>query len=277
LLIKDALIQTMREESDKEVQLLHGIIKEKEQKLAEIISSPSYKLQEELLSKEKQLDISRTKSLELEETQKMLDEKYRNANDSIKSIRQETESKQRIICDLTDQLRDAQAASPVRPTKSLNFELEKLREAVQAHQSENRFLSSELTRLEKQMKLLEEAKNETIASVQRNLEEARNEYNSLRGILLTSVSVDDYTHKLEIENLNLKKEYFLSLAVSVKLHRSLVSESSNVDVISLYEQAVSHNVPVRSWPEWLSNNLDASINATPPLLSNSNHHQTTNQ
>ena len=60
---------------------------------------------------------------------------------------------------------------------------------------------------------------------------------------------------LERENLNLKKEYFLALAVSVKLNRSLEGKLSNLDIISLYEKAVTDNVPFKAWPNFISSQL----------------------
>jgi len=44
----------------------------------------------------------------------------------------------------------------------------------------------------------------------------------------------------------------LALAVSVKLNLSLGGVLSNLDVLSMYEKAISENVPFRSWPNFVS-------------------------
>jgi len=56
------------------------------------------------------------------------------------------------------------------------------------------------------------------------------------------------------EHETLKRKYFFTLAVAIKLTRSQKGRSTNVDVHSLYE--TGKNLPFVEWDEWIQQQLE---------------------
>jgi len=62
---------------------------------------------------------------------------------------------------------------------------------------------------------------------------------------------------------DLKNKYFCSLAMGLKLQGSLMGLFSNVDITLLYDKAISENIPLNNWPEWVSNQIQSQSMANP--------------
>lgn len=57
----------------------------------------------------------------------------------------------------------------------------------------------------------------------------------------------------------LKKEYFYSLAIGVKLGLSSRGKVSNLDISDLFDEAC-HAVPVQDWHTWITQRFLSSVN-----------------
>lgn len=61
---------------------------------------------------------------------------------------------------------------------------------------------------------------------------------------------------LEEQLSTMKKEYFFSVALCIKLNLSLYKETNNIDIQSLYELLQAESIPVEMWPRWVVNQLE---------------------
>jgi hypothetical protein len=60
---------------------------------------------------------------------------------------------------------------------------------------------------------------------------------------------------LEEQLSTMKKEYFFSVALCIKLNLSIHKEMNNVEIQSLYELLQAESIPVEMWPRWVLNQL----------------------
>ncbi|GAM24520.1 hypothetical protein SAMD00019534_076950 [Acytostelium subglobosum LB1] len=183
-------------------------------------------------------------------------------------LREETEKKDRYISSLVDRSRSDSKSSQ---RYSVSGDVTKLRESALAHQSQNSFLAAELKRLETDNKVKLEMKDQRLKELEKLLNESVYNFQSLRE-MLHGASTSEYCGRIEKENQEIKREYFLALGVSIKLHRSAAGQPTNVDVQSLYEEVVKSSVPVNNWPEW---DIECFGATGPPSRSkhHASHHQ----
>ncbi|EFA81498.1 pleckstrin domain-containing protein [Heterostelium album PN500] len=179
-------------------------------------------------------------------------------------LREETEKKDKYINSLNERNRDSAtiksgASGGGAAGNKGTIDINKLKESVLAHQSQNSFLISEIQRLETDMELLKEIKAEETEELTRSLNECIYQYRTLREKLL-GTNETEYCKKIEKENLLIKKEYFLTLAVSVKLHRGMAGESTNINIHNLYDESIRANIDYKQWPEWISSVIEDKKN-----------------
>ena len=123
-------------------------------------------------------------------------------------------------------------------TAQLLDQLDRTHEKAMALQAHNSFLFSELQRAE----IGEELRVKTI--------------NRLKTQVLELIRDPTKSEKSAVDQLEtLKKQYFMSLAVGVKLQGSLAGWFCNADMHELYEILLNEKVPIESWPEWANEQI----------------------
>eukprot|EP00028_Trichosphaerium_sp_Am-I-7-wt_P001756 CAMPEP_0168527180 /NCGR_PEP_ID=MMETSP0405-20121227/12439_1 /TAXON_ID=498012 /ORGANISM="Trichosphaerium sp, Strain Am-I-7 wt" /LENGTH=229 /DNA_ID=CAMNT_0008550223 /DNA_START=116 /DNA_END=805 /DNA_ORIENTATION=- len=126
--------------------------------------------------------------------------------------------------------------------QDLERNVEMYKEASNAHQSHNVFLTTELGRVEDEKRMELEIKENTIKRLQSELEGSGRNYN---------LGNEDIQSQLEF----LLKEYFFSVALNIKMSEAEAGKFSNINLHELYDQAPKPkgNVTetIRLWPEWI--------------------------
>eukprot|EP01133_Synstelium_polycarpum_P004248 gene4248-4956_t len=234
LQIRDEEIDRLKKELAITEANVLSMERDKQQNNKPAESFPSeYAWSQEIATRDKTIFTLRSRIGELDESLKLKENAVTVIKRENELLREETEKKDKYISDLIDRSRDPK--SPQRKSLDVN----KLRESLHAHQSQNGFLMAEIHRLETQNQVQAEIKNEQIDEMKKSLDESIYQYQHLRELLI-GASLNEYCKKVEKENIDVKKEYFLSLAVSVKLHRSLAGEMANVDTVSLYDEVMAY-------------------------------------
>jgi chromosome segregation ATPase len=193
-------------------------------------------------------------------------------------LKKEIESKNEQFAKLSNQLKDMRLLSSPHgtPTKAsqgmstptaskpqsskekirrLTEELDNMRLASQAHQTQNAFLSQTINRLLEEKSTEAKAKKKTIEFYQRELAQVAAQYRALRQqVLLAEVQApNDVRHKLSEEFLkevdDMKKEFFFTLAIGIKLNRTLQGIPCNLDTHHLWEHA--KHLHHTKWSEFL--------------------------
>eukprot|EP01103_Thecamoeba_quadrilineata_P011547 TRINITY_DN2783_c0_g1_i1.p1 TRINITY_DN2783_c0_g1~~TRINITY_DN2783_c0_g1_i1.p1 ORF type:complete len:836 (+),score=248.75 TRINITY_DN2783_c0_g1_i1:3-2510(+) len=194
----------------------------------------------------------------------------------------------------------------------LEEEVERLREAVKAHQVHNTFLAGEVQRIELHLRSQLAAKASTVEALQRQLSQYRADNvhrqqleeldqlekqlqrqfqaelqdrvrageaiddtrlsskvknmmsgQNLSSTLPNSAGDQDTVASLQRELESLKKMYFSSLALGIKL--SFVSKPGqkrrdvNIDTAQLYEEILASSVPYAQWSKWINNQMEKYI------------------
>jgi len=137
---------------------------------------------------------------------------------------------------------------------SKNRELKQLKEAIWAHQKQNEKLDAEVQRLENENKSNMKVKEETIASLKKELVSTKSTYQAIREKYLEQQIglLDPQDKSLGAELATIKKEYFFSIVMNCKLN---MREECNINAINLYEDALGENIYWRDWPDWISTQL----------------------
>jgi len=60
---------------------------------------------------------------------------------------------------------------------------------------------------------------------------------------------------LQEEIRTLKRHYFMSVGIAVKLSKALMGEHSNLDLDSLFEIAVREGIPYQEWARWMADKM----------------------
>eukprot|EP01129_Flabellula_baltica_P011613 TRINITY_DN5124_c0_g1_i1.p1 TRINITY_DN5124_c0_g1~~TRINITY_DN5124_c0_g1_i1.p1 ORF type:complete len:475 (-),score=130.31 TRINITY_DN5124_c0_g1_i1:17-1279(-) len=226
-------------------------LKEENEKLHEQITEYELKLRDQAETIEIQLN----RQIDLENTIEMLQE--------------EIQSKNTQVSKYGNKLKQIQQRETHKKTSSqiryLEQECDKLRDAIQAHQSQNSFLHQMIERItnEKRGELL--AKKKTIQYYQDLLNAAQKECNELKQyIFMKKISNTSEFQEDEIQDEiatnfmydyeELKRSYFFSLSISIKLSRSIKGLSTNIDAQELYEEA--QNLDFTEWDNWLHHKLE---------------------
>eukprot|EP01132_Coremiostelium_polycephalum_P003334 gene3334-4179_t len=230
---------------------------------------------QEITLRDKKVLTLEHRSRELEETLKLKDNAVSVIKRENEMLREETEKKDKYIRELLEKNRDPKS----QPARKGSLDINKLKEAVIAHQSQNVFFLSEINRLETENQLKLDIKSEQMDSMYKSMEESIYHFTRFRELLL-GASAQEYCQNLEKEVIDVKKEYFTCLGVSIKLHRGIAGVQSNVDIHTLYDHAIKANVNYKNWPEWISAQLDkANASSSSPIppptttTSNSNINQ----
>jgi len=138
----------------------------------------------------------------------------------------------------------------------LNEELQKLRDAIAAHQQQNSLINNDFQRLKKENVIQLLVKNESILRLEKELDLLRQDYQDLRFKLLSRQGAsDEYLSDLD----GVKQELFYSIGRQLKVNRSLVGKPCNHDLSNLYEQA--KHVPYQKFNEWLEQHIDRLENS----------------
>jgi len=262
------------------------------------------KLQDSLKQKEKQYEILRGKQKLDQESKKLSEEKVELLKQEIKQKDEEMTAKDKHIRQLTKKVKQArkdwisndykadtdnnspnstpsspaltpQASAQPSPSGSAkwqlnpevdvkNREIKQLKEAIWAHQTQNASIAQELEHLQNEHKSMIKVKDETIRSSEKELAFVKQSHTSLRDkYLAQQIGLLDPQDKTLLSELQkIQKEYFFSLALSCKLN---MRQACNVNSSSLYERAVSENIPWYDWPEWVPSAMTGSpfIKRTP--------------
>jgi len=117
-------------------------------------------------------------------------------------------------------------------------------------------LSREIDREKKEREIALQAKDDTIGQLKKRLEETNNDYQDIRKHVLVGVNDVPYVEKLEKDIKLLKKEYFHSIAVGIKLHRSIDGDYRNIDISELFDLCLKNNIPFKDWPAWLASRFE---------------------
>ncbi|GAM21414.1 hypothetical protein SAMD00019534_045890 [Acytostelium subglobosum LB1] len=188
-------------------------------------------------------------------------------------LRDENEKKDRCINMLYDNNHNhINNNSSGRPS---SIDIIRLRESILAHQSQNGYLMTEMSRLETENQLKHDAKDEKINQLETSLNEIVYQYQNLRELLHGTSTTADYVKSIETELMELKRDYFRSLAISFKLQcvgahdiddnadnddrpamaSSTITQSNMLDITSLYEEVVKNSIPFKQWPDWISSKV----------------------
>ncbi|KAF2069975.1 hypothetical protein CYY_008701 [Polysphondylium violaceum] len=258
-------IQLRNEEIDrlkKEQTILEQNNESLENKIAELSAKPlerfpaEFKWAEEITIRDKKIVDLQSQLRSLDESLKLKENTATVIKRENEMLRQETEKKDKYITDLLDKTRDIKNS----PNAKAMTDVVKLRESLQAHQTQNSFLLSEIQKLETASKMGLEIQQQHNQELEFTIQELIDQFHSFRGFLLGTTQPTDYFDKIEKENLEIKREYFQTLGVSIKLFRIKNGDATdNIDVRSLFELAIKENIPFRSWPEWIGKNIETGI------------------
>eukprot|EP01102_Stenamoeba_stenopodia_P017447 TRINITY_DN624_c0_g1_i1.p1 TRINITY_DN624_c0_g1~~TRINITY_DN624_c0_g1_i1.p1 ORF type:complete len:749 (-),score=234.13 TRINITY_DN624_c0_g1_i1:126-2372(-) len=195
----------------------------------------------------------------LQEEGRVKDEKITLLEEELKQAREEMAAKDGHINQLNEKIKILRGTAPnpnrlsvSKATNMLKEELEKLKESNYAHQVQNSLLCTEIKRLQNQSQAQLQAKNTTIKSLQKDLEEARHLYDDLREKVVLQKDIDTMQPFID-ELKEVKQDLFYSMAVGIKLNLAMQGKSCNVDIQSLYEEA--QNISPKKWHAWISNQL----------------------
>ncbi|KAM9965075.1 hypothetical protein ACTFIW_004876 [Dictyostelium discoideum] len=204
--------------------------------------------------------------LELEEQLKLKDNAVTVIKRENEMLRQETEKKDKYI----NELLEKGGSSGIHANSNNNYNnnsnsnsnnnnsnsnTDKIKESMVAHQTQNAFLLQEIQRLETQSQFKLDIKIQQIEELENQLEQQLYQFHRFREAIIGTMS-NEYCVKIEKENLDVKKEYFQSLGVSIKLHRVKEGYFANIDINSLFDKVIKENVHYRNWPEWISNQFN---------------------
>ncbi|KAL6062057.1 hypothetical protein QOT17_009401 [Balamuthia mandrillaris] len=154
------------------------------------------------------------------------------------------------------------SSSAAQQIQRLEEEISQLQQASHAHQTQNAFLSSELKRLEREHEIVVTTKTQTLAKVQKELDEVRKQYQQLRQHALlgtspqpsSSASSSSVLEEKEEMIEELKRKYFFTLVLGIKLNLSYLGSSpKEVCASSLYEEAQSMHYD--KWNAWVYQKL----------------------
>jgi len=258
-------IQLRNEEIDrlkKEQSILTQTNESLEIKIEELTAKPierfphEFKWADEITTRDKKIVDLEARIRVLDESLKLKENTATVIKRENEMLRQETEKKDKYITDLLDKNRDIKSS----PNAKAMTDIVKLRESLQAHQTQNSFLLSEIQKLETASKLGLEIQQQHNQELEFTIQELIDQFNTFRDFLLGTTDQRDYFDKIEKENLEVKREYFQTLGVSIKLFRIKNGNTAdNIDVRSLFELAIKQNIPFRSWPEWIGKNIENGI------------------
>jgi len=74
---------------------------------------------------------------------------------------------------------------------------------------------------------------------------------------LQSTSTEREAEKLELVNQidTLKKQYFFTLTLALKLSKAAIGEACNLETEPLYQAVLSAQIPIDQWPLWLTSQM----------------------
>ncbi|KAK5577454.1 hypothetical protein RB653_002395 [Dictyostelium firmibasis] len=205
---------------------------------------------EEVNSRDLKISSQSKRIIELEEQLKLKDNAVTVIKRENEMLRQETEKKDKYINELLEKGGGTSGGSGVHGGNTMADN--KIKESMVAHQTQNAFLLQEIQRLETQSQFKLDIKIQQIEELENQLEQQLYQFHRFREAIIGTMS-NEYCDKIERENLEIKKEYFQTLGVSIKLHRVKEGYFANIDINSLFERVIKENVHYRNWPEWISN------------------------
>ncbi|KAN0015369.1 hypothetical protein ACTFIU_008100 [Dictyostelium citrinum] len=213
---------------------------------------------EEVNSRDLKIASQSKRILELEEQLKLKDNAVTVIKRENEMLRQETEKKDKYINELLEKGGGGVGGSGVHSNSNNNSSADnKIKESMVAHQTQNAFLLQEIQRLETQSQFKLDIKIQQIEELESQLEQQLYQFHRFREAIIGTMS-NEYCVKIEKENLDIKKEYFQILGVSIKLHRVKEGYFANIDINSLFDKVIKENVHYRNWPEWISNQFNQS-------------------
>jgi len=226
------------------------------------VENENFALQLLLRKKEEDMEIQQNRQVELE-----------NALDE---FREELDNKEQQITNYSIQImnKDAQLLNrrfsffSKAPTLDLQQELERTLHELQEKTAEISRLNQTLKRITEEKRSELNAKKRTLLHYEKLVSETRKKYSDLKDeIMLVGIKKNErppttndddvlshVTKEFLEEHETLKRKYFFTLAVAIKLTRSQKGRSTNVDVHSLYE--TGKNLPFVEWDEWIQQQLE---------------------
>eukprot|EP01124_Arcella_intermedia_P030842 TRINITY_DN6832_c0_g1_i1.p1 TRINITY_DN6832_c0_g1~~TRINITY_DN6832_c0_g1_i1.p1 ORF type:complete len:350 (-),score=134.23 TRINITY_DN6832_c0_g1_i1:398-1420(-) len=147
-------------------------------------------------------------------------------------------------------------------TRKLLEALQREEEAFSAHSYQSSLLDFEKKKLEQELKSELENQDEEIVKMNALLERSRNKLNALRPLAL---KIPDPSDSIENQMKALKKEYFYTLALSMKISAVQQEDRELAKTVdTLYEEMESDNIPCASWPAWLTSQITPKRNHIQP-------------
>lgn len=214
----------------------------------------------------------------------ILEEKLRSREAEVDALQEEAKSYRRELAQKDELLRRSQGAAGPRHHSHDG-------EAQMAHQSHNAFLSSELSRCQRELSTLESTHHTKIADLQTQLAQRDRELERLtleRKFLTAKLQLDlttseEYRSFRAMENhleetrrvtRALTEKYFHSLAVMAKVNASNSAHANNISISELYERASKANISWENFPTWIAQQVreELSRQSSPPPPSSASSH-----
>jgi len=186
---------------------------------------------------------------------------FKTKTDSLKKLKEEVSIEKEQVEMLNQNLKDVQdtmlakelsyheekakilhasrSRADPEPDRKFRDEIDGLRAASSAHQTHNSFLSEQISRLTREL----EMKNESLEKTKRQLND--NDIPKLESKLRQTTDQFDL----------LKERYFITFARGVKMQGTMLGWYCNIDIQSLYEQAIAENRPLDDWPNWITQQM----------------------
>lgn len=241
--------ETVKELQDS-LESRQSALREAEKKLDDkYISS----LESELVQREAELAKLSELHRKVEEEQDLERHDVAASRQQFSELQKELKAKDQVILALRD-LNKTTPGSPIPPEEARQV-IAKLKAANVAHQTQNAHLMQELDRIRSHYKAKVEGREQTIESLQSQLDAIRSKFRELRHDSLSKSGIqDDILESAEF----VKQEYFYSMALGMKLDFCSRGTPANVNVAELFQEALT-TVPVQEWNKWLSQKFEDEV------------------
>lgn len=196
----------------------------------------------------------KTKLWELAEELEVQKSKYLDQLDQIESMQKETAEKDKSIFQLQQQMKAIREQTGRIPAMPRDQKIEFLTEQISAHQSQNSFLLRTLQRLESDKKATLAANRQTMELYKETSRDWKLRYEDILQRVLREEKVAlDYLQSVE----QLKRKYFYTLAVGMKLTHVQQGRAPNFDVNVMYE--VASEMHWSEWHEWIEKEMEMLV------------------
>jgi len=204
-----------------------------------------------LKEKEDNFFLIQKEVLSLRETVKIKENEMVRLTQELETAREEMRAKDNHITALNEKLKLARSNQAPSATTGLaknlaDPDIQRLKDSNSAHQQQNSLLMHDIERIKRENEIQLQAKNSTIKILERDLEEARGDFQSLREKILLKESTPSENNAEETQNI--QKELFFSIAKY--LTNSASEKNLNLDLNALWEEA--KNVPYQNYSNWLN-------------------------